>query len=119
MTTHRSRRWRLVGRITQSLLWWPLLAVVGISWFFFGLRIARRLGLSQLAPAVGVMIAAAIVVTLWRWSAADSRRESILAGTCPRCYAAMTRFESRSPGNAGQAESSWRCQNCSLEETLT
>jgi len=115
---------RLLARvrwIAERLIWWPLLAAVGYAWFLFGTRLTHWLGPGELGeqygPAVGLMLGAAIVITLWRWSARDARRFSIDAGTCPRCYALVSSYEH--PPIAGVRDEplrGWRCENCGLED---
>ena len=103
--------------IAERLFWWPLLAGVGFVWFLFGTRLMHALGADQLAPAVGLMLAVAVVVTLWRWSARDARRFTIEAGTCPRCYNLVTPYQyAPLPGIREEALRGWQCENCGLED---
>jgi hypothetical protein len=103
--------------ITERFLWWSLLAGVGYAWYLFGVRLSHWLGPDQLSHAVGLMLAVTVVVTIWRWSAHDSRRFTIEAGICPRCYALVTPYEY--PPIAGVREEAlhgWHCDNCGLED---
>jgi len=103
--------------IAERLIWWPLLAGVGFAWYLFGVRAMHWLGTDQLGPATGLMLAVAVVVTLWRWSARDARRFSIEAGTCPRCYALVSPYEyPPRPGVRDEPLRGWHCENCGLED---
>ena len=122
MPNHRTSarvRW-----LAERLLWWPLLAAVGYAWYLFGARLMHAFGpgglADQLGPAAGLMLAAAVVVTLWRWSTRDSRRFTLEAGTCPRCYALITRYEYPPlPGVRDEPLRGWHCDNCGLEDAQT
>ena len=106
------RRW-----IAERFLWWPLLGGVGYAWYLFGVRLTHRLGPDQLSQAVGLMLAVAVVLTIWRWSARDPRRFTVEAGTCPRCYALVTPY--KYPPISGVREEAlhgWHCDNCGLED---
>ena len=112
-----ARRRRLAGQLTERLIWWPLLAAIAFAWFLFGSRLVRSLGPDALAPGAGVMLAAAVALTLWRWSVRDARRETVEAGTCPRCSALLESFEfTPRPGALAHGLHGWRCPNCGLEE---
>ena len=112
--------WRhhLVAILIERLIWWPLLGTIGVAWFFFGARAMGRFGPDALAPAAGVMLATAVAITLWRWSVRDAHRETVAAGTCPRCAAAITRFEELPrPGALARGLQGWSCTNCGLEHS--
>jgi len=112
-----TRRRSLIQSITDRLIWWPILAGACAVWFILGSRVMHRIGPDPLAVPAGIMIATAVGVTLWRWSARDAHRETLAAGTCPRCYALVTRFEERPrPGALAHGLQGWRCENCGLEE---
>ncbi len=113
-----ARRQRLVRAFTERLIWWPLLIGASAVWFVFGMRLMRLLGPDALGPGAGVMLAAAVGITLWRWSVRDAHRETVAAGTCPRCAAAITPFEERPrPGALARGLRGWRCDNCGLEHS--
>jgi hypothetical protein len=98
-------------------LWWPVLLLASGIWFFFGMRLMSRFGPDALGPAAGVMVAAAVGISLWHWSARDSHRESLEAGVCPRCAAAINRYEEAPrPGALALGLEGWRCTRCGLEE---
>ena len=103
--------------IAERLLWWLLLAAAGFAWYVLGLRLMHWLGPEQLGRAAGLMLAVAVVISLWRWSTRDNRRFTIEAGTCPRCYALLTPYEYPPlPGIREQALRGWQCDNCGLED---
>lgn len=113
-----TRRQAFVQALMERLIWWPLLLASSAVWFFFGLRLMRWLGPDALGPGAGVMLATAVGMTLWRWSVRDARRETVAAGTCPRCAASITRFEERPrPGALALGLQGWRCHNCGLEHS--
>lgn len=106
-----------VQAVGDRLLWWPVLAAASAVWFFFGMRLMSRFGPDALGPAAGVMLAAAVGVTLWLWSVRDVHRETLEAGICPRCDALLAHLEeSPRPGALAQGLESWRCERCGLEE---
>jgi hypothetical protein len=103
--------------IAERLIWWPLLVGIGYAWYLFGIRLTHRLGPDQLSQAVGLMLAVSVVVTIWCWSAWDSRRLTIETGTCPRCYVPVTPYEYPPiPGVREEALHGWHCDNCGLED---
>lgn len=106
-----------VQAIGDRLLWWPVLAAASAIWFLFGMRLMSRFGPDALGPAAGVMLAAAVAVTLWLLSVRDSHRETLEAGFCPRCDAALTHFEETArPGALARGLQGWRCERCGFEE---
>ena len=103
--------------IAERLIWWPLLVGIGYAWYLFGIRLTHRLGPDQLSQAVGLMLAVSVVVTIWCWSAWDSRRLTIETGTCPRCYSIVTPYEYPPiPGAREDPLHGWHCANCGLED---
>jgi len=103
--------------VGDRLLWWPVLALASAVWFFFGMRLMSRFGPDALGPAAGVMLAAAVAVTLWLLSVRDSHRDTIEAGICPHCDASLTAFEEPPrPGALARGLRGWRCTRCGFEE---
>jgi len=110
-----------VRRLAEHLFWWPLLVGVGYAWYLFGIRLAHSYGPNdlgdRLGPAAGLMLAAAVIVTLWRWSSRDARRSSIESGSCPRCNSLVTPYEYPPiPGVREELLRGWHCDNCGLED---
>ncbi len=102
--------------IAERLLWWPLLAGVGFAWYLFGTRLMHSIGLHQLASAAGLVLAAAVILTLWRWSTRDARRVTLETGACPRCNAIVTPYEYPPlRGVRDEILRGWHCGNCGLE----
>jgi hypothetical protein len=107
--------------LAERLLWWLLLMGVGYAWYLFGIRLARSFGPNQLGdrlgPAAGLMLAAAVTITLWRWATRDAHRSSIEAGTCPRCQAPVTPYAHPPiPGVRDEILRGWHCDHCGLED---
>ena len=94
-----------------------MLGLASAVWFFFGMRLMSRFGPDALGPAAGVMLAAAVGVTLWQWSVRDSHRAALEAGVCPRCGSAIHHYEERPrPGVLSQGLEGWHCARCGLDE---
>jgi hypothetical protein len=111
-----ARRYALV------FAWGALIALAAGVWFVTGTRISYRLGLDAAAPAIGVIVSAAVATTIWRWGRADREVAALAQGACPRCHAPVVEHhEHARPGSAVGGVTAWRCADCGFEriETLT
>jgi hypothetical protein len=102
--------------------WWVTLAVVApAAWFVTAAGLMRLWGLHEAAPAIGVLVAAAVAVTLWRWAQTDREQIALAELRCPRCRAALdVRHEHARPAAASGVQQ-WTCSGCGYEhaEALT
>ncbi len=106
----------------RSGVWWVGLAVVApAAWFVTATRLMRLGGLHEAAPAIGLLVAAAIAVTLWRWAQTDREQIALAELRCPRCRATLdVRHEHARPAAASGVQQ-WTCSGCGYEhaEALT
>jgi hypothetical protein len=98
---------------------WIALAVIGAGgWFVTGTRLMRLAGLESASPAVGALLAAAVVIAMWRWAREDRIDRQLAALTCPRCAERMivTHDHARS-GALDGGLTQWRCVACDYEHS--
>ena len=112
------------SRYAAALAWGALITLAAGAWFVTGTRVSARLGFDAAAPAIGVIVAAAVAVTIWRWGRADRDAVALERGRCPRCRAPIaTRHQHALPGTQRQGRIEWRCATaaCGFEriEPLT
>jgi len=110
------------SRYTTALVWGALAALAAGAWFLTGTRISARLGFEAAAPGIGVIVAAAVAGTIWRWGRADRDAAALEQGVCPRCAAPLTsRHEHAVPGVRREGQVEWHCPACAFEriEPLT
>jgi hypothetical protein len=93
--------------------WIALGVVATAAWFVTATRLMRLWGFSDAAPAIGLIAAAIVALTLWRWAATDRLQRALAVLRCPRCAEAIeTQHEHARPGGVETGLQSWTCQQC-------
>jgi hypothetical protein len=101
---------------------WVALTVLGtVAWFQFARALAFRFGLSEAATAIGLLTAALVAATLWRWAKTDRAAQAIAEGRCPRCAASLRHAHEHARAGWASGLESWACDSCGYErsEALT
>ena len=102
--------------------WLALGLVATAGWFVTAMRLMRLWGLHDAAPAIGLLAATAVAVTLWRLAQTDREQASLAALRCPRCRDALElRHEHARPGGIAAGLQHWSCAGCGFDhsEALT
>jgi len=109
--------------IRYPMVAWGALGVVATAaWFVTATRLMRIWGFSDAAPAIGLIAAVIVALTLWHWAATDRTQRALAVLRCPRCSQAIeTRHEHARPGGVGSGLQSWTCDHCGYlhSESLT
>lgn len=110
-------------RVSWHRVSWILLGVVAsTAWFAVSLRLMRAWGLHEAAPAIGLLTATAVAVTLWRWARSDREQAALAELRCPRCRSALReRHQHARPGGVAAGVQRWSCERCDYDhvEPLT
>ena len=106
-----------------SHLWWIGLGVVAsAAWFVTAVRLTRIWGPREEAPAIGLLVAAAVALTLWRWARVDREQRALTELRCPRCWETLqcSHDHARADGLA-EGVVRWSCERCGYQhaEALT
>lgn len=103
------------------LLYLPA-AFASAAWFLASERLLRRYGPDGASIAIGLLVAGAVIIALWRWARVDVERIALAAGRCPRCEASLeaSHEHARSGALAGGLYA-WECEHCGFRraEALT
>ncbi|MDP6605330.1 MAG: hypothetical protein QF664_03590 [Dehalococcoidia bacterium] len=105
-----------------SIAWLVLGVIASAAWFVTATRLMRLWGLNDAAPALGLLAAAVVALTLWRWAAADRRGMALAALRCPRCDQPLrTEHSHARPRGVATGIQRWHCGLCQYEhsEALT
>ena len=105
-----------------TVAWSALGLVATAAWFVTATRLMRIWGFAEAAPAIGLLTAAVVAVTLWRWAATDRRQSALAVLRCPRCAGAITvQHDHARPGGLATGVQSWTCGRCEFShaEPLT
>ncbi len=98
--------------------WSALGAVATAAWFVTATRLMRIWGLPEVAPAIGLLAAAVVAVTLWRWALADRRQNALAALRCPRCSRSIdVRHEHARADGVETGVVSWTCHQCGYQHS--
>lgn len=109
---------RVTRPSAATLAWGALIVLAAAAWFVTGARISARLGFDAAAPAVGVIAAAVVAVTIWRWARADGEQVALARGRCPRCRCPLAaRHEHARPGALAEGLIEWSCAACGYDHT--
>lgn len=86
--------------------------IAGSAWYLAGERFAVRLGATEIAPAVGLLLGALTALTLWRRNAADQLEMSLRRLACPACSARLATEHEHAGGAYPQGLMTWSCTAC-------
>jgi ribosomal protein S27AE len=112
------------GRLTRagllghaaSLAWTGFAVVAAGGWYLTATRLTYRFGPDEAAQGVGLLVALAVGLTVWRWGREDRRSATLAAGLCPRCGKGVgVRHEHGMAGRAGVTR--WACSECGYDHT--
>ncbi len=100
-------------------MWIALALVSAAGWFVTGTRLMRLAGLESASPALGAMVAAIVVIVMWRWARQDRLDRDLIALVCPRCAErlAVTHDHARSDGALARGLTQWRCDACGYDHS--
>ena len=100
-------------RAAPMLGWIALAIVASGAWYLTGSRLARLWGLNDAAPAIGLLVAVLVALTLWRWALTDRRESSLAEQRCPDCGATLhPHHEHARPGGIAVGLARWDCGRC-------
>jgi len=98
--------------------WLALGAVAAFGWYATARGLALSWGLSDAATGLGLLAAAAVVMTMWRWARSEHDTNALANGACPRCSARVSPVHEHSrPGSQAPGITSWTCEACGYERT--
>ena len=106
----------------SGVSWIAIGLVASAAWFVIAARLMRIWGLREAAPAIGLLAAAVVAITLWRWAQTDREQAALAELRCPRCRATLReRHEHARPEGVAVGLQRWNCQRCGYEhvEALT
>lgn len=105
-----------------TVAWLALGVVASAAWFVTATRLMQIWGLNEAAPAIGLLAAAVVALTLWRWAAADRQGSALAELRCPQCEQRLeTEHAHARPGGVATGIQHWHCAHCGYEhsEALT
>ena len=109
-------------RAAPTLAWIALAVVASVGWYLTATRLSRIWGLNNAAPAIGLLVAVLVALTLWRWALTDRRERSLAEQRCPGCDTTLQpRHEHARPGGIAVGLARWDCGRCGYShvEALT
>ncbi len=101
------------------LVWIVIALVSAGGWFVTGTRLMRLAGFDGASPALGAVVAAVVVIVIWRWARQDRVDRDLMALVCPRCAGglAVTHDHARSHGALARGLTQWRCEACGYDHS--
>ena len=102
-----------------AVVFWVLLgAVAAFGWYATARGLALSWGLRDAATGLGLLAAAVVVITMWRWARSEHDANALAEGACPRCAGPLSPMhEHARPGSRSPGLTSWSCERCGYERT--